>query len=348
MKTNLLGRSRQEIGELIRPLVDRRFRSDQIANWILQRHATSFDEMSNLPLSLRTDLANSFCLLDPCVVEQRSSEDGATKYLFELEDGAKVEGVSIPEDRKLTLCLSSQTGCALGCKFCVTGALGGGRNLKSSELVGQYRSMLRSSANDVERVNIVFMGMGEPLLNTTQLLSALEALYERVSPRRITVSTAGVIPGIESLAKMERRPKLAVSLNAPDQARRERIMPIAKTYSLSDLFAALRGFPLERGRRLTFEYVLLAGFNDSPEDASALGKLVQDFPSKINVIPFNEDRHHIPELRQPPKERILAFTERLRSKGLTATVRWSRGEDVSAACGQLKGRETHSRTTIDS
>jgi 23S rRNA (adenine2503-C2)-methyltransferase len=221
----------------------------------------------------------------------------------------------------------------------VTGALGAGRNLGADEIVGQYRVMQRGLAPDVERVNLVFMGMGEPLLNTGHLGRALEVLSERVSLKRITVSTAGIIPGIRWLAELDRRPKLAVSLNAPDQQRREIIMPIAKRYPLDELFNVLRAFPLERGRRMTFEYVVIAGFNDAPADARRVRRLIRGIPAKINVIPLNEDPDHFPDLKRPTEERVDAFAAALRDSGVTVTVRWSRGSDVAAACGQLRGRQ---------
>ena len=282
--TNLVGRPPEAIHRLIAPHEDRPFRGRQVAHWILHRHATSFDEMTDLPAGLRRRLAERFVITDPEVVESTASGDGARKFLFGLDDGATVEGVAMPEDRKLTLCLSSQAGCALGCRFCVTGALGAGRNLRPDEIVGQYRVMLRAVGADSERVNLVFMGMGEPLLNTVSLGVALDVLSERVSPKRITVSTAGVLPGIRWLAERPRRPKLAISLNAPDQQRRAEIMPISRRWPLADLMEEVRRFPLERGRRVTFEYVLIRDFNDSEADAAMLARLLHGVPSKVNVI----------------------------------------------------------------
>lgn len=335
--TNLIGKTAEQIDALLAPHVDRGFRSRQVAHWILQRHAASFAEMTNLPAELRSRLENAFVLRDPTVVGVSASRDGSRKYLFELSDGATVEGVAMAEGRKLTLCLSSQSGCAVGCTFCVTGALGAGRNLRPDEIVGQYRVMLRGT--DAERVNIVFMGMGEPLLNTGNLGDALDVLTERVSPKRITVSTAGIVPGIRWLAGRERRPKLAVSLNAPDQERRQRIMPIARRYPLDQLMAELRRFPLETGRRITFEYVVIRDFNDALEDAARVARLVRGIPCKVNVIPLNEDPDFLAGLRQPEAAVVDRFSMALRDAGLTATVRWSKGSDVAAACGQLKGRQ---------
>ena len=335
--TNLIGKTAEQIDTLLAPHVDRGFRSRQVAHWILQRNASSFAEMTNLPADLRGRLERGFEIRDPTVVGVTASRDGSRKFLFELADGATVEGVAMPEGRKLTLCLSSQSGCAVGCTFCVTGALGAGRNLRPDEIVGQYRVMLRGA--DAERVNVVFMGMGEPLLNTGNLGFALDVLAERVSPKRITVSTAGIVPGIRWLAGLERRPKLAVSLNAPDQARRQQIMPIARRYPLDRLMAELRKFPLETGRRITFEYVLIREFNDAEEDAALLARLVRGIPCKVNVIPLNEDPDFLAGLRQPEAATVDRFAAAVRDAGLTATVRWSKGVDVAGACGQLKGRQ---------
>jgi len=336
--TNLVGRTPEQIEALLAPHVDRPFRSRQVAHWILQRHATGFDEMTNLPADLRQQLERNFAIKDPEILERTSSQDGSRKYLFRLYDGITVEGVAMPEGRKLTLCLSSQAGCAVGCLFCVTGALGSGRNLLPDEIVGQYRAMLRHSDTDAERVNLVFMGMGEPLLNTSHLDVSLEVLQQRVSLKRITVSTAGVLPGIRWLAARQRRPKLAVSLNAPDQERRAAIMPIADRYPLDELMEELKRFPLERGRRITFEYVLIRGFNDAVEDAALLAALVRRVPCKVNVIPLNEDPRFLPEMRQPDADTVDRFAGALSDSGLTVTVRRSKGSDVDAACGQLKGR----------
>jgi 23S rRNA (adenine2503-C2)-methyltransferase len=336
--TNLVGKPPAEIQNELAPHCDRPFRSRQVAHWIIERHATSFDEMTDLPADLRRQLRQLFTIDDPELVDSTASGDGARKFLFMLDDGACVEGVAMPEDRKLTLCLSSQAGCALGCRFCVTGVLGAGRNLRPDEIVGQYRVMLRAAGGDSERVNIVFMGMGEPLLNTANLGAALDVLGERVSPKRITVSTAGVLPGIRWLAARTRRPKLAISLNAPDQERRAEIMPISRRYPLDELMREVRSFPLERGRRVTFEYVLIRGFNDAAADAALLVRLLAGIPSKVNVIPLNEDPDHLPGWRPPEPEAVDRFGRALAEAGLTVTVRWSRGRDVGAACGQLKGR----------
>jgi len=338
-RTNLVGRRSGEIAELISPHVDRDFRGRQVAQWVVDRNASTFDEMTNLPLDLRQELGARFSICEPEVLEVIESSDGSTKFLFGLSGGVGVEGVSMLEGTKATFCLSSQAGCAVGCTFCVTGAIGAGRNLRPDEIVGQYRAMRRRLPPEVERVNIVFMGMGEPLLNTTSLGPALAVLSERVSLKRVTVSTAGILPGLRWIAALERRPKLAVSLNAPDQNRRAQIMPIADRYPLDQLMVALREFPLERGRRITFEYVLIEGFNDAQRDALATARLIGGIPAKVNVIPLNEDRVHFPDLRRPAEVVVDRFAMALRDAGLTVTVRWSKGEDVAAACGQLRQRQ---------
>ncbi|MCD4750026.1 MAG: 23S rRNA (adenine(2503)-C(2))-methyltransferase RlmN [Thermoanaerobaculales bacterium] len=337
--TNLIAKTSTEIEDLLQPLVDHGYRGRQVANWVHQRGAQEFDEMDNLPKSLRAALEREFSLREPEILEICESGDGSAKFLLRFEDGVTVESVSMPEGAKATFCLSSQAGCAVGCTFCVTGAMGSGRNLSACEIVGQYRRLRRALGEETERVNIVFMGMGEPLLNTIHLEQALSVLYERVSPKRITVSTVGIIPGIEWLAALARRPKLAVSLNAPDQERREAIMPITRKYPLEELIRTIRNFPLERGRRITFEYVLIKDFNDAVSDASAVAKLIHGVPSKVNVIPLNEDADHFPELHQPSAETVDAFARTLRDLGHVVTVRWSKGADVAAACGQLKGRQ---------
>lgn len=337
-KPNLIGMSIAEISRVLEAFVDRSFRGGQVGGWIHQRDARSFEEMSNLPRSFREKLGEHFSLEEPEVVDRDESPDGSTKYLFRLSDGATIEGVSMPSGPKSTLCLSSQTGCAVGCRFCVTGALGNGRNLSSAEILGQYRIMRRELPPETERVNVVFMGMGEPLLNQEHLGLALEALYETLSPKRITVSTAGIIPGIIWLSQLPKRPKLAISLNAPRQDLREDLMPISRKYPIDSLMDTLRKFPLEGGRRITFEYVMIRGLNDGPSQARDLRKLLHGIPAKLNVIPLNEDPVHLPGLQRPSDGQVEKFAERIRHAGLVVTVRNSRGGDVAAACGQLKGR----------
>jgi 23S rRNA (adenine2503-C2)-methyltransferase len=221
----------------------------------------------------------------------------------------------------------------------VTGFFGAGRNLTPAEIVGQLYAIRRERELPFEQTNVVFMGMGEPLLNFDHLVTSLEILYANIAPRRITVSTSGIIPGVEALAQLERRPNLAISINAPDRARREEIMPITAKYPLEELIETLRRFPLEKGREITIEYVLLAGWNDSPRDAAALAKLIRGLDAKVNAIPFNADPNLPAWMKRPGDAAIDAFVEALVRHGVRVTVRRSKGSDIAAACGQLRGRE---------
>ena len=317
------------------------FRARQVYDALHLRGARSFAEMTELARPLRETLDGEFRIGLPEVAERHDSADGTRKYLLRLADGATIETVDIPDRGRHTLCLSSQAGCALACKFCVTGFWGAGRSLTAGEIVGQVHTVRFDQPPLPPSLNLVFMGMGEPLLNLEGVRGALEILTELVSPRRITISTAGVIPGIAAMAAWARRPNLAVSLHAPDDERRTAIMPINKTYPLADLMAALRAYPLEPRRRITFEYILLRDFNDALADADALARLLRGIPAKVNLIPANPDPV-LGDAMVPPAPAVTArFQQRLLERDLTATVRRRRGDDVSAACGQLRafGRE---------
>jgi len=315
------------------------FRIQQIAEWMYSRGVDSFDAMSNLPKDVRAKLTEQFTLEFPQVVERTApASDGSKKYLFVLDDGNRIEAVYMPIRDRTSICLSSQAGCAVGCTFCVTGFFGAGRNLTPSEMVGQYFTVQREHQIAFELMNVVFMGMGEPLLNFDHLVTTLEILYAKIAPKRITVSTAGIIPGVESLAKLERRPNLAVSINAPDQKRREEIMPITKKYPLQDLIAALHRYPNEKGREITIEYVLLSGYNDSQKDAIALARLIRGLRTKVNAIPFNEDPNLPKWMQRPSDDAIDDFADTLVRHGAHVTVRRSKGREIAAACGQLRGK----------
>lgn len=328
-------------------IVSPRFRIAQIADWMFTRGIDSFEAMSNLPKQLRVRLAEQFSLAFPEVIERTEpAADGSQKYLFQLADSNRVEAVYMPMGDRTSICLSSQAGCAVGCTFCVTGFFGAGRNLTPAEMLGQFFSIQHEQAIPSELLNVVFMGMGEPLLNLEHVVTTLEALYQTIAPKRITVSTSGIIPGIDELAKLERRPNLAISINAPDRKRREEIMPITAKYPLADLMDALRRYPTERGREITAEYVLLAGYNDSPADAKSLARLLRGLEAKVNAIPFNEDPN-LPEWMQRPSEAAIhRFVDTLVENGVAVTVRRSKGRDIAAACGQLRGKaEARSRAT---
>jgi 23S rRNA (adenine2503-C2)-methyltransferase len=325
----------------LEPLGVTGFRVRQLYDALHVRGARSFAEMTELKRPLRATLASAFRIGLPEVAERHDSTDGTRKYLLRLQDGATIETVDIPDRGRHTLCLSSQAGCALACKFCVTGFWGAGRSLTAGEIVGQVHTVRFDQPPLPPSLNLVFMGMGEPFLNLAAVEAALVILTEFVSPRRITISTAGVIPGIEAMAKWQRRPNLAISLHAPDEERRSAIMPINRTYPLADLIAALRAYPLEARRRITFEYILIRDFNDALADADALARLLRGIPAKVNLIPTNPD-DVLGAAMVPPDAQVTArFQQRLLERNLTATVRRRRGDDVSAACGQLRafGRE---------
>lgn len=343
-KPNLYDIPPSLLAESLSEIVGAPYRIRQIEEWLYRRGVESFDVMSNLPKDVRGKLADRYTIELPAVTKRTDpAPDGSQKYLFRLPDGQMIEAVYMPMGERTTLCLSSQAGCAVGCTFCVTGFFGAGRNLTAGEIAGQYHVIRNEKQIPSESMNVVFMGMGEPLLNYEHVLGSLDILYREIAPKRVTVSTSGIIPGIQELAKLHARPNLAVSINAPDRKRREEIMPITKKYPLDELIEALRAFPLERGRFITAEYVLLAGYNDSPNDAQAFARLLRGVRAKANVIPFNEDPNLPPWMRRPDDRAIDRFVDVLADHDLTVTVRRSKGRDIAAACGQLRGREEPKR-----
>ncbi|MEP0773862.1 MAG: 23S rRNA (adenine(2503)-C(2))-methyltransferase RlmN [Acidobacteriota bacterium] len=345
MKTgvpNLVGASLAEVAAVLAPVDPRPYRARQVYHWVTRRLVARIEEMTDLSRALRSALAERAVLTDPQVVEVCAAPDGTTKFVLEMADGATVEAVTMPMGDRTTLCLSSQAGCAVGCVFCVTGALGAGRNLTAGEIFGQYRVLVRHGGLAGAPLNVVFMGMGEPLLNCGGVFAALDLLYETVSPKRVTLSTSGIPAGFAQLRALPRRPNLAVSLNATTQEQRLRLMPVAARWPLEDLLQALRAYPLERGRRITIEYVLLAGENDSLADARRLVRLLRGIPVKVNLIPFNPDPEFLPHLTTPSAATVDAFGACLAEASLNVTVRWSKGREVLAACGQLRGRVARS------
>ncbi len=311
-----------------------RYRATQLFKWLYQHDAASFDEMTNLSKALREELAATACIsrLEPAAVEV--GLDGTRKYLFRLEDGNAVESVLIPDEERNTLCISTQAGCAMQCAFCLTGTFRLTRNLTTAEIVNQILAVKR----DVEVRNIVLMGMGEPLHNLDKVIAALQIMINdnglKLSSRRVTVSTCGLVPELERLGR-EVTVNLAVSLNATTDELRDRIMPVNRRYPIATLLAALKKFPLPGRRKITIEYVLLGGVNDTPEDAKRLVRLLSDIPCKINLIPFNP--HEGADFRPPTRAALDAFHKYLLDRHFTVITRDSRGSDISAACGQLKG-----------
>jgi|Deesub1362B_J571_1020462.scaffolds.fasta_scaffold00036_2 23S rRNA (adenine2503-C2)-methyltransferase len=312
-----------------------RFRAKQLLHWIYEKKVEDIRDITELSRQLREDLSKEAYISNLLLCRRAYSTDGTEKFLFQLEDGERIESVLIPDEQRLTLCISSQVGCPLGCRFCLTGKIGFRRNLKAHEIVDQFISVQRI-IGPRKITNLVLMGMGEPLLNLDEVAEAIRRIteYMRFSRRRITLSTAGIVPGIRRLPQVAPLVNLAISLNATTDKIRDQIMPINKKYPISELLKACREFPLEPRKRITFEYVLLKGVNDTTEDAERLVKLLRGIPSKVNLIPFNP--YQRAEFEKPDDEETLRFQNVLLRGGLTALIRKSRGSDILAACGQLR------------
>jgi 23S rRNA (adenine2503-C2)-methyltransferase len=312
------------------------YRSEQILRWVYQHGAVSFEEMTNLSPALRSSLCRDFTLTSLAEPHVARSQDGTRKLLFPLSGGAAIESVLIPDPPRLTVCISSQAGCAMGCAFCATARLGLQRNLSASEIVGQILAARRYLDESERLTNVVFMGMGEPLANYDALLEAIEILRadwgQGFSARRMTVSTVGLLPQLERLVR-DVPVNIAVSLSATTDERRDSLMPVNRRYPLAQLFDTCRALPIAQRRRITFEYVLLSGVNDHADDAARLVRHLHGIRSKVNLIPVNpfEGSGFV----RPTDRQIRAFQERLLAAGISATVRVSRGRDIQAACGQL-------------
>ena len=335
---NLLGLNLEELEEFAAGLGQPHYRGRQIYHGIYVRRMRDFAGFTDLHRDFREALAAQQAIVYPQVERRFSSRDGAIRYLFRLADGKRVETVYMPEPDRTTLCLSSQVGCALDCTFCFTALLGAQRNLTAGEIIGQVLAVVTAqSVARGARLNLVFMGMGEPLLNLPQVSKAVAILADPqgvgVTLRRITLSTVGIPPRIEELARATVRPKLAISLNASSDEQRDALMPINKKYPLADLLRTCRNYPLRPWEHLTFEYVMLEGYNDSDADARRVADLLRDLRAKVNLIPYNSG----PQLpfRAPTFERVVAFQKILTDRRIPAFIRISRGQDISAACGQL-------------
>ncbi len=344
LPVDLLEMDRQGLRAWFAQRGERPFRADQVFKWVHRRAVTDFEAMTDLAKALRARLREEARIGLPEVVARRVSPDGTRKWVLRLADGNAIETVFIPEEGRGTLCISSQVGCALGCRFCATARQGWSRDLSTGEILAQlvvaHRELGDTPAGGRPVTNVVLMGMGEPLLNYERVLPALRVLVDDlgygISRRRVTVSTAGVVPAIDRLRE-DCPVSLAVSLHAPDDALRDRLVPINRKYPIAELLAACRRYSASGPHRaITFEYVLLEGVNDREEDARALARLLRGLPAKVNLIPFNP----FPGApwRAPAPERVDRFRERLLAAGLLTITRKRRGERIDAACGQLVGK----------
>ena len=324
------------------------YRAEQVLSWLYERLAFSFEEMSNLPKAEREALGEAFDLTALETARLSRSSDGTSKHLWKLADGELIESVLIPTSTRLTLCISSQAGCAMACTFCATGWSGYRRNLTPGEILAQFRGARRYAREHGMGAitNVVYMGMGEPLMNRAAVFPSLTLLNRGYAfgARRITVSTVGVVPGIEEMAGRPEQFRLAVSLHAPNHELREQIVPIEKKYPLPELLEALRKFEAAGGRRITFEYVMIDGVTDRIELASELADIVGEFGAHVNLIPYNPIPG--PDWRPSKREQIIRFMETLEDRGVRTSVRGPRGRDIAAACGQLRAEVTQGRTPV--
>jgi 23S rRNA (adenine2503-C2)-methyltransferase len=339
-KIDLKNLSPSELNEFLESFGKERYRSIQILRWLYQKDAQSFDEMTNLSKRFRQELSQVSFISNLLPLHMELAKDGTKKFLFQLEDGNRIESVLIPDKTRLTLCLSTQVGCALGCRFCLTGKIGWKRDLTTSEILNQILAVGKTLPERKSITNIVLMGMGEPLANYDNTLRAIHLMHHpdafKFSSRRITLSTVGLLPELEQLAKEKISFRLAISLNASDEETRSQLMPVNHRYPLKKVLTLCKNFPLRPRTRITFEYVMVEGVNDFPQDAKKLLSLLKGIPSKVNLIPLNE----APEIpfKKPSEEKVKRFQEILMKGGLTAIVRTSKGTEISAACGQLQGK----------
>jgi 23S rRNA (adenine2503-C2)-methyltransferase len=343
-RVNLLGKSVEELREFLAGLGEPGYRAAQIYHALYAERRLDFAAMTNLPAALHERLEREAAIALPRIVRRHLSTDGTVRYVLALGEGkpANVETVFMPEENRQTICISTQAGCAVDCRFCLTATLGLVRNLTAGEIVGQVLVALEDHRGTVKpQTNIVLMGQGEPLLNYDPVMSALGILLDQkgmaIAPRHAALSTSGIVPGIERLAKEKVRPNLAISLNASSNEQRDQVMPVNRKYPLGKLLDACRKYPLKPREWLLFEYVLLGGFNDSPEDAHRVVRLLANLRAKVNLIPWNPgDLPH----KRPEPGRVSEFQRILIDKGVPCFVRDSRGQDVMAACGQLALAET--------
>ncbi len=338
-RVNLKNLSLDGLESFVASLGEKPFRAGQLARWLYGRRARTFDEMTDLAKNFRQKLGESARISFLENLEVKASPDGTKKFRFLLTDAETIESVLLPEKGHFTLCLSTQVGCALGCKFCLTGSRGLRRNLTSAEIVDQVIGVQGALSAEEKLTNLVLMGMGEPLNNLQNVVRALEIIRSPrglyFSHRRVTLSTAGLIPEMEELFSRRHFVQLAISLNASSDEQRTQLMPINRKYPLRDLLAACRRIPLAHREKITFEYVLIKGVNDAEEDAWRLVRLLQGIPAKVNLIPFNE--HSGNPFQRPDENAVRRFRAVLMTSHFTTMVRMSKGSDIMAACGQLGG-----------
>jgi len=333
--------SRDQLGSWLETHHIAAYRGKQILKWIYQRQVDRFDQMTDLSLTLRNMLNAYFTIRRLRCIDARHSQDGAGKLLLRLPDGPCIESVLMPGPRRNSACISSQVGCAQGCRFCATAGYGFRRQLKAAEIAAQVIEAARLLPPAQRITHIVLMGMGEPLANYDQLMQALTILTNRewgmgFSPSKITVSTAGIPARIQQFGQARTGVKLAISLNAANDAVRSRLMPINRQFPIADLLAACHAIPLAKRDKITFEYILIRDINDRAEDARQLAQLLRPMPAKINLIPFNA--HESCEFQTPDTEQVNTFFDIINRSGLTVTIRASRGRDIAAACGQLAAK----------
>ena len=335
--SNLFGLDRAALRSLFEGLGEPAYRAQQVYSWLYEKRVASIDRMTDLPKALRERLAAAHVVRWPQVTERSLSLDGTVKYLFTLDDGATIESVFIPEERRRTICISTQAGCPLKCAFCLTGIGGYKRNLKTWEILGQVAVVMADAPPQDLPWNVVIMGMGEPLLNYDATVAALRILMDRegfaISPKKLTLSTVGILPALEKLMLEPVRPNLAISLHASNKALRRELMPIEDRYGIEEVIAAAQRYPIPSGGMVTYEYVVLGGVNDSPAHARELVRLLRGSKGKVNLIPLNP----APEIpfAPPTAQAVDAFCRILAEGDLMVSVRRPRGQDILAACGQL-------------
>jgi 23S rRNA (adenine2503-C2)-methyltransferase len=358
VKKNIKGLDLAGLQKFVEELGEKKYRAAQLYGWLYAKSATSFDEMTDISREFRNTLSKVAVIVNLQETARKVSSDGTVKFLFKLEDGLAIESVLIRPDRKsetaesrLTLCLSTQVGCPLDCKFCATGTMGFTRNLSSGEIVDQVLQIQRQSKRRI--TNLVYMGMGEPMLNYANVMKSIEIITDdkslNIGTRHITVSTAGYADKIRQMADEDRKIKLALSLHSLDNEKRTALMPVTKKYPVQELIEALEYYYRKTRNRPTFEYILFDGFNDTEADIKRFVTLSKRIPCKINIIPFHSIGFTHPSgfaasLKPTPRVRVESFADRLRKSDITVMIRSSSGEDIEAACGQLA---VHEKQSVD-